>query len=99
MPKQYNWPISVFFVALLVRILAIFFLLNHDPINGLVTGDGAQYIEFSKNIVDGLGYVENTDQGLLPVAYRPPGYPAILALFQYLGFSLKTVAFFQAIIS
>ena len=99
MLKQYKWPISVFFVALLVRILAIFFLLEHDPIDGLVTGDGAQYIEFSKNIVAGLGYVEKTDQGFLPVAYRPPGYPTILALFQYLGFSLQTVVFFQAIIS
>jgi len=98
-PKQYNWAWGVFFIALSIRILAIFFLLSHDPVNGLVTGDGAQYIEFSKNITAGLGYVENTDQGLLPVAYRPPGYPAILAIFQYLGFSLKTVAFFQAIIS
>ncbi len=99
MLKQYKWPIGVFFVALLARILAIFFLLNHDPVNGLVTGDGAQYISFSKNLLAGLGYVENTDQGLLPVAYRPPGYPAILVLFQYLGFSFKFIAVIQAIIS
>ncbi len=99
MLKQYNWIFGIFFVALTIRVLAIFFLLSHDPINGLVTGDGAQYLEFSKNIAAGLGYVENTTQGLLPVAYRPPGYSAILALFQYFGFSFKIIAIIQAIIS
>lgn len=50
-----------------------------------LNGDNATYIQLARNIADGLGYSNVSPNGITPASHFPPGYPAFLAFFVWIG--------------
>jgi len=97
MSEKNRWYVIIFSVALAARLLFFGLYLANDPVNGLITGDAQQYINFGHSLATGEGYIDKEDGNGRPIAYRPPGYPAYLAFFELLGLPLWFAVFIQII--
>ena len=63
------------FIWVVPLLVAIWFFFPVDSM-ARITADGRAYSNYARNIVNGLGYV---DEGLDPVFIRGPGFPLALA--------------------
>ncbi|MBO5874788.1 MAG: hypothetical protein J6Q35_07165, partial [Rikenellaceae bacterium] len=69
-------------------ILAVVFLFVYSwcfDVKLDLNGDNATYISLARNIADGLGYSTINPDGVKPTSTYPPGYPALLSVFMFLG--------------
>lgn len=78
MERRIFWLLSVAVVGLafLLREQYVLQVVVLNPFNG----DASSYVRYAQNIL--LGYFGS---GATPDAYRPPGYPALIAIAQSLG--------------
>ena len=70
--------------ALIALLFAVVYSRCFDSKLDL-NGDNATYIQLARNIADGLGYSNVSPNGITPASHFPPGYPAFLAFFVWIG--------------
>ena len=58
-----------------------------------LNGDNANYLRLAKHISEGLGYVTADQNGIRPINFYPPAYPALLSVFMSLG--ITSLTFFK----
>ena len=79
-------------------VLAVVFLFVYSwcfDVKLDLNGDNATYISLARNIADGLGYSTINPDGVKPTSTYPPGYPALLSAFMFLG--IDSLIFFKVI--
>ena len=82
------------FLLILTVVFAIVYVRIFDPKLDL-NGDNARYIQLAKNISAGLGYNNESINGLTPEGHFPPGYPAFLSAFMSIG--INNLIFFKVL--
>ncbi len=94
--RLWYFALILFFVALFARLLVFGGLIAYDgPVKGFVFGDGTRYFGLAESVVEGRGYVY--EDGI--ESYRPPGYPAYLMPFIFLGLPVWFAVFVQLLIA
>lgn len=92
-PKDSRWPwwlLALFLLALVVRCWAVTFY-PAEQVN-----DAADYHRLAADLSRGLGYVNEAGG---PTAWRPPGYPAFLAIiYSGFGVSVRAATLTQAVL-
>ena len=77
---------SASFVALLlIAIIGVLLVLQATPEGAGLSDDSIAYIAGARSIVSGQGYREAWLASDQPVTHFPPAFPALLALFGFLG--------------
>lgn len=68
-------------LSLLLHLSGLVFVLSNLGVDPLIYGDAKGYIELSKNLKEGNGFMVSTPEGLSKEFYRTPGLPIILMPF------------------
>jgi hypothetical protein len=85
---------ALFLVALFVRLAVLVALISYGGQQQLVLGDSTRYLTLAQHVVSGEGY---TYDGFTE-AYRPPGYPVYLMIFEALHLPLWFASFIQIVL-
>lgn len=79
-------------IAIIALLFAVIYSYCFDSKLDL-NGDNASYIQLARTLADGLGYSNTSPSGVVPASHFPPGYPAFLAFFVWIG--IDNLLFFK----
>lgn len=97
--KKYKPEISIFLLALAVRLVFFFLCLNSNGGNVIQTVYGSDgFFEIATNLVQGNGFSQSSSSPFLPYAYGVPVYPFFLAFLLWLTGSYGATAMVQLLL-
>lgn len=73
------------YIVLFLLSVALLFIITPHSLG--ISPDSIFYLESARNILKGLGHVDQTN---VPIVHWPPGYPIMIALFSWV-FNLKVI--------
>jgi 4-amino-4-deoxy-L-arabinose transferase-like glycosyltransferase len=98
--KKYKIEISIFFLAVLVRLVFFLVCLSVNGGDVIATIRGQDwYFEISRNLILGNGFSAETVPPFTPYSYGVPGYPYFLYFLLLLIGSYGAVAMIQLLLS